>query len=159
MSEVELVLPRGATGFLSAGVQSLSHDERRIVIGLIHDAARKAGTSAEPPKVRLVQSFDSLAIARTARCPTSWVMVHNVVRVVAVTDRDPKETIPVAAHVIDSLLDPRAFSEAGWHVLSRDEALTPVSPRSLTELADDELEQYRYWKPATLGEVLFNHWD
>src|SRR5581483_1209087 len=131
---VDLVLPRGATGFLSDGVVPLSHDERRLMIGLVHDAARKAGCSALAIDRTSVESFHSFAINPRSQSPTCWVLLHRVIRVVAVVDRDPGTTIPIAPHVVDSLLDPDRVGEVGWRVLSREEAARSLSPSSLAEL-------------------------
>jgi hypothetical protein len=129
------------------------------MIGLVHDAARKAATSATAIDTKSVRSFDSFAITPTSQLPACWVLLHKVIRVVAVADRDPETTIPIAPHVIDSLLDPNRVGEVGWRLLSGQDAERPLSPGSLVKLAQSEVEQVRYWKPATIGEVLFNHWD
>ena len=112
-----------------------------------------------PIDVKGIRSFDSFAVTPTNQFPACWVLLHRVVRIVTVVDRDPGATIPIAPHIIDSLLDPDNVGEVGWHVLSRAEAARPLSSGSLVELAESEVEQVRYWNPATLGEVLFNHWD
>lgn len=43
-------------------------------------------------------------------------------------------------------------------VLTLDELMQPWNGESL-ELGDAEMKQIRYWKPRTVGEVVFNFWD
>ena len=35
----------------------------------------------------------------------------------------------------------------------------PVTPDDCLQLSRAECEQIRYWRPRTVGEVLFNFWD
>jgi len=44
-------------------------------------------------------------------------------------------------------------------VLSAAEAEAGVSSELVARLNDAELHQMRYWKPARIGDVIFNPWD
>lgn len=46
-----------------------------------------------------------------------------------------------------------------FEVLSRHDLSRPLADFDLSELGRAELEQVQYWKPHTLGEVIFNRWD
>jgi hypothetical protein len=46
-----------------------------------------------------------------------------------------------------------------FRVLGIDELATSLGDVDLSLLADDERQQIRYWKPPTIGELLFNYWD
>jgi hypothetical protein len=46
-----------------------------------------------------------------------------------------------------------------YTVLTKEYLDTPISLKHLSTLSKAELEQISYWKPLTVGEVIFNHWD
>jgi hypothetical protein len=48
---------------------------------------------------------------------------------------------------------------AVFRVLSKAEASAPLSSVSLEQLGRAELSGIKYWKPRTVGEVIFNNWD
>lgn len=43
--------------------------------------------------------------------------------------------------------------------MSKVELTTPVKSTDLKDLNKAELEQFNYWKPKTVGELVFNFWD
>lgn len=88
-----------------------------------------------------------------------WILLHRIIPWITVVDRDPATTIPVAPHVIDLLLDPDLVSAAGWRLIRRSEALSSPSEAALEHLAPGERREIQHWKPASVGEVVFNHWD
>ena len=62
------------------------------------------------------------------------------------------------AFVDDQLLsNPLANGE--WRVLDAATLRTPLNHIDLTALDPAELTQVAYWKPRTVGEIVFNHWD
>ncbi|RYD68523.1 MAG: hypothetical protein EOP83_00665 [Verrucomicrobiaceae bacterium] len=48
---------------------------------------------------------------------------------------------------------------AGFHIMSREEACSAISPEALVQLGEAELVQMRYWNPSTVGDLVFNFWD
>jgi hypothetical protein len=46
-----------------------------------------------------------------------------------------------------------------YTVLTKEFLDTPISSKHLSTLSKAELEQVSYWKPKTVGEVIFNSWD
>jgi hypothetical protein len=50
-------------------------------------------------------------------------------------------------------------ADHGFTVLSRDELERPVDEEALSELHPIERDQIRRWAPATIHEIVFNHWD
>ncbi len=46
-----------------------------------------------------------------------------------------------------------------YTVLKKDYLDTALSSEHLFTLSRAELEQFSYWKPRTVGEVIFNNWD
>ena len=54
-----------------------------------------------------------------------------------------------------SLID----SYTSFECISSDELARELTTDALKELNSVELSQVRYWKPQTIGEVVFNWWD
>ncbi len=46
-----------------------------------------------------------------------------------------------------------------YEVLGRTELERTVSPKDLEQLAPGEIKQAGYWRPARVGDVIFNFWD
>jgi hypothetical protein len=46
-----------------------------------------------------------------------------------------------------------------YEVLSRTELERTVSPKDLEQLSAAEIKQAEYWRPARVGDVVFNSWD
>lgn len=46
-----------------------------------------------------------------------------------------------------------------YTVLTKDYLDTPITSEHLSSLSKAELEQISYWRPKTVGEVIFNNWD
>lgn len=44
-------------------------------------------------------------------------------------------------------------------VLSKQLLETPIAEIDLSELAPSEMNQIKYWKPISYGQLLFNRWD
>ncbi|HLU21405.1 MAG TPA: hypothetical protein VKZ77_02860 [Bacillaceae bacterium] len=63
-------------------------------------------------------------------------------------------------HFIDNSILAEYFSPF-YQVLNTNELNTTADSTFLkkTELNDAELKQIAYWKPETVGQIIFNHWD
>ena len=70
-------------------------------------------------------------------------------------DNRSRDTGPRTFLEAPSLADVLA-TELGFRVLTAHELSAPFDA---TAWPDISAEDVRYWKPATLGEALFNHWD
>ena len=46
-----------------------------------------------------------------------------------------------------------------YTVLSLGELNSAVSEETIAMLSPAELAQIKYWKPTTIGQILFNSWD
>ncbi|MGG3792183.1 hypothetical protein ABEV41_13520 [Geobacillus thermodenitrificans] len=46
-----------------------------------------------------------------------------------------------------------------YQVLQSAELNAPIHPNLISGLNSAELEQISYWKPKTIGEIIFNYWD
>ncbi len=52
-----------------------------------------------------------------------------------------------------------AFDAAGFEVASAADLARPLTESDLAVLADAERSEIAYWKPGTVGEVIFNWFD
>ncbi|WP_156056393.1 hypothetical protein [Streptosporangium roseum] len=59
--------------------------------------------------------------------------------------------------------DPEVLGKLGacgpYRVLGMAELALPVARADLSELGEVEMDQIRYWRPETVGELAFNFWD
>lgn len=53
-----------------------------------------------------------------------------------------------------------AFAQLGmYRVLSLSDLQQPITADELARLSPTEIEQVNYWKPTSLGQIIFNAWD
>ncbi|MFE4634840.1 hypothetical protein ACFRJ1_15895 [Streptomyces sp. NPDC056773] len=52
-----------------------------------------------------------------------------------------------------------AFETGGFRLLEADELNMSLAAADTSELAAEELAQVGYWRPSTVGELMFNWWD
>lgn len=149
-------LPAGATGFTRPG-QAVHYDARPFLTAC-HDAARRTGgtitTSQEPGvtpnfhAVVIAYGHERLAVLRHALLP------------LAAFAQAPRDHVALPPAFIDHPRLAQIIGEStGCPVLSTAELRQPLKPADLSQLTTAEHEQIRYWKPATVGELLFNYWD
>ena len=137
-------LPRGATGFTSC---SPPVDVR---------AFKSLGYSVGP-----VVSFQPAGVTPnfhllTLRLPTGdlGVVCHELLPLIAFV------TVPLVDFSLAFVSRPDLTpSFPGFEALTPDALDTPVSRADLSLLDPAEHRQIRYWRPATIGEILFNYWD
>jgi hypothetical protein len=92
--------------------------------------------------------------------PSIWALFHNVVPVVAFTDVNPEHELVIGHRLIDwSALPPDRVADCGWVLLSRTRGLERPQDSDLVALSTHEIDEIRRWRPATIGEILFNSWD
>lgn len=98
------------------------------------------------------------AATLTSREGAQIVLCHASWPVIAFTAVPPAPLRPVTDFVSPP---PYAdvFENAGFEVLAPAALNTPSSALDLTELTRAERADLRYWRPGTVGELLFNWWD
>ena len=86
-----------------------------------------------------------------------FIICNPVYPVVALT-LDPEKvfgldfiSVPTVENAINQYTE--------YVVLTKEYLETPFSKYDTGELNDAEISQIKYWKPKTLGEVIFNWWD
>ena len=146
------LLPRGITGFWSADTEPPPLLDEKAFRRMCHTLARESGgTVAEVDTDTSARNFYSAELSRYGQ---SVFLLQNI-------------HYPYAAFA-------RKAPSGGFAWTSRPEWLRlPEGPvrflvpdelaqdwRGLCgELSTEELEQIRYWKPLTVGEIIFNTWD
>ena len=149
-------LERGVTGFRSAKESELPEVPVRTFRGGCWEAARAAGgvveqfvESAYPRNFHsavIVASNDRLAILCNAMYP--WIAFAGV----GASDPEPKAFVDPPAWAV-------RFAEIGFIVMSRQVLDSPLGAVDTAALGKAERLQIDSWRPANVGETVFNFWD
>lgn len=148
---------RGATGFWGQGDDPLGQVDVVAFKTACHAVARSIrATVGEVTPAGVTPSFHTvLIIAPGIR---STVLCHAVLPVVAFVASPPRAGAPLA-----DFTSPPAWADTfeldGFRLLDVEELSMPLAAADTSELAEAELEQVRYWRPSTVGELMFNWWD
>ena len=125
-----------------------------------HEVARRTGGSVREFRISdgVAPNFHEALIGCPGR--TVSVICHRGQPLLAIAeppdvDNRSRDTGPLTFIETPSLADVLA-TESGFRVLTAHELSAPFDA---TAWPDISAEDVRYWKPATLGEALFNHWD
>ncbi|UPZ28471.1 hypothetical protein MUK60_11960 [Streptomyces sp. LRE541] len=148
---------RGATGFWGQGDDPLPLVDVGAFKTACHAVARSIrATVGEVTPAGVTPSFHTVLI--TAPGIGSTVLCHEVLPVVAFAASRPQAGAPLA-----DFTSPPAWADAfelgGFRLLDVEELSMPLAAADTSELAEAELEQVRYWRPSTVGELMFNWWD
>ncbi|SOD85470.1 hypothetical protein [Streptomyces sp. Ag109_G2-15] len=143
---------RGATGFRAVGEAPLPEPDLASFQWACHTAARTARLRVRARDTGVAASYRAVDIGGTA------VLAHCTLPVVAFT------AVPVVpAGPVREFVDPPGwagvFAEVGFRALGGEELGVGIDRVDLRDLAEAELRQVRYWRPRTLGELMFNWWD
>ncbi|MEU2661038.1 hypothetical protein ACLQ20_17995 [Micromonospora sp. DT46] len=147
-------LPPGATGFNPPpGAQA----DLRAFTAVCHHAARAidatvtdvtpAGVTPNFHTVDIADAHDHIAVLRHTTLPFIAFARPHVNGDVMVTFVDH----PDLAAALTTLTDAQA--------LTAEQLQTALSQVDLNALSRHEHDQINYWKPTTVGELLFNFWD
>lgn len=122
-----------------------------------HAVARSIrATVGEVTLAGVTPSFHTVLI--TAPGIRSTVLCHAVLPVVAFAASPTRAGAPLA-----DFQSPPAWADTfeldGFRLLDVEELSMPLAAADTSELAEAELEQVRYWRPSTVGELMFNWWD
>lgn len=108
------------------------------------------------PAVFGVSNFTALTLDLPARSVVVLINLHHPI--VAFAEEGAGDGGQIT--FIDAFDLARQFREGGGYlVLTAREARSPIGAEAYRLLAQAELDQLRYWRPQSLGEVVFNHWD
>lgn len=147
-------LPPGATGFNPRPGHQADLD---VFTAVCHHAARAidatltgvtpAGVTPSFHAVDITHAQHHIAVLRHVTLPLIVFVRPRTSGDVTVTFIDQ----PDLAAAITNLTDAQ--------ILTAEQLRTPLSQVDLSALDPAEHDQIGYWKPATVGELLFNFWD
>ncbi|MFD3698833.1 hypothetical protein ACFWUZ_22250 [Streptomyces sp. NPDC058646] len=152
------LVARGATGFWGPGDDPVPRADLVAFRTACHAVARSiTGTLAEVPPHGAASSFRTVLIT-TPYGRTTVLLCHQVLPVVAFVASPPQAGAP-----LPDFTPPPAWAGAlevnGFRLLDVAELSMPLASADIGELAPAELTQVAYWRPDTVGELMFNRWD
>lgn len=146
-------LPHGSTGFWSPHAAPPVPVDIRTFKALGYSAAHVLdGRVLEFQPATALCNFHRL----TLQLPTGdvGVICHALVPMVAFV------AVPLSGWWLTFLSRPDlAPSFFPFEALTAEALNTPVSRADLSQLAKVEHQQIDYWRPDTVGQILFNYWD
>lgn len=148
------VLPRGSSGF-GDGAPPPASDLAALRTGLAR-LGREARRIVQPVELPGLTSFAAYELRHDYE-PTLWLVASKSVPIAGWTEHDPRNG--ASPRIVDPGLDQQPLAESGWKVLTASEATEKLRAETTVDLADAEIHEMKYWKPATAAEVLFNRWD
>lgn len=92
--------------------------------------------------------------------PTGSVaaLLNNYFPLIAFTEPFEERQLPLRFVGIPELAS--GFAESGvYQVLMTTELQLRASEESIANLSTPELKEIKFWKPKTVGEIIFNFWD
>ncbi|WP_306318047.1 MULTISPECIES: hypothetical protein [unclassified Streptomyces] len=148
-------LRRGSTGFHHLGAPPAPGTGPRACRTAWYAAARAAhGQVGDFAERRYPRNFHTATI--DDRGGTHFALFHASCPLVAFVSGQHH-------WYTDEFRDPPAWAATldahGYTVLNASQLLSPLSESDTSDLSADEWQQIRYWKPETVGAVLFNSWD
>ena len=149
-------LPAGATGF-GPSTQPRGREDTREFLAACHAAARQTGaTVTASQRAAVTPDFDAVVLAYEHEHVAA--LRHALLNVVAFVQVPGDHVAPPLAFTDRPGLA-QVLGEIGYQVLPAAELRQPTTSADLSNLTAHEHEQIKYWKPETVGELLFNYWD
>lgn len=148
----QMLLPRGITGFWSVNANQPPFLDEKAFRRMCHALAREnGGTVAEVDTDTASRNFYSAKLSRYDQSVFLLQNIHYPYAAFAQRDADgrfiftgPPERLRLPEGTV-RFLSPAELNQ-NWCGLCE-------------ELSPEELEQVNYWKPQTVGEIIFNTWD
>ncbi|WP_339912222.1 hypothetical protein [Symmachiella dynata] len=153
-----IVLPRGITGFTNRKDPPLPVSiEKRQFRTDCYQVARQCNAA--------VRSIDEPSGVENFRTTEIAIGDENILILLNV--HFPYLAMAQVRHVGDltlNFIDVPALASAfsaidRYQVLTADDLAHPINESMVGNLSKAELHQMNYWKPQTMGEVIFNYWD
>ncbi|UQZ32221.1 hypothetical protein C2I18_00860 [Paenibacillus sp. PK3_47] len=148
------IMKPGITGF-SASRDDFGQQDIKPFEAWVYPLVSTLGAEIVHKELSLVRkSFYTYQVSSSLGGPFS-VLLHSVypfVAFAAVADYAGIEFIDINLGTADHTF----FS---YKILPQMLLDTPLTSADTVSLRDYEQRMLRYWKPATIGEVIFNYWD
>ena len=147
-----MILPKGITGFWGTDTAPLPHLVEKAFFQMCHSIAMENGgtvteldTDTYPRNfysAKLSRYDDAVFILQNIHYPYAAFAQRDGFGGFVLTNQPEWFRLPTGSVHFLSL----AELNQDWHNLCR-------------ELSLEELEQIRYWRAQTIGEIIFNSWD
>lgn len=149
-------LERGVTGFRHGREPALPDVTVRMFRGGCHEAARAAGGAVEQVVERIYpRSFHSAVIVTSA--DRFMILGNAAYPWIAFTAENAGHLEPKV--FVDPPVWAGSFATAGFVVMGRQLLDAPLDAVDTTALGKAEWLQINSWRPATVGDTVFNSWD
>lgn len=147
-----MILPRGITGFWSMNTAQPPLRKEKAFRQMCHTLAWKNdGVVTEVDTDATARNFYSAELSRHDQAVFILQNIHYPYAAFAQRDAS-------GGFILAGQPEWLQLPEGPVHFLSADEL--NQGWRSLCgQLSSEELEQIHYWKPQTVGEIIFNTWD
>jgi hypothetical protein len=153
-----LALPRGVTGFRDGRSEQLPETDPRAFATICHQVARttgaRLGTIRRPG---VTPSFHRAVLAYGEEQVMLLGQRHVPFLATALPGPAGARIVFVDDQRIHAVLP--CNLPAPFRLLTLGELQAPLDLIDCTALDQAELKQISYWKPGTVGELLFNYWD
>ncbi|WP_059010282.1 hypothetical protein [Streptomyces specialis] len=150
-------LPAGVTGFREAGAPELPETDLRRFTGACHAAARAASLDVrEVAEARPYTTYYTASLT-SVRGDHIIVVCHRHVPWVAFAA--PDDRVALRERFLSPPQWADQFTWVGFTVLAPDFLQARASLADMSALTSSDRHQVRYWKPATIGDIVFNDWD
>ena len=151
------VLPQGVTGFRHAEEPPLSEISIRSLETACWEAARRLhGSVLSTRPAGIATNFHTFEIS----LPEQKVSILCNAHFPLIGFAEPIAPGQQVFSFVDvSGLAAVLKSIGGLEVLTAGELKSPLVQESISDLSPAELKQVAYWRPQTVGEVIFNCWD
>ena len=152
-------LPRGITGFRDINDPPLPVTDYADFRGACYEAARTLAG-----RVRSTAPAYDSSVANYARADVELpdapisILLNAHFPVIAFARPHSQNGSPLTFVDFPELAS-LLRSSGAYEVWSAADLSSPVTPECCQRLATAELDQVKYWKPGTVGEVAFNCWD
>lgn len=151
-----LALPRGVTGFRGHQSEPLPKTDPQVFAMICYEVARTISGrvgAITPPGV--TPNFHSAVIVHGGKQVMLLGHQHAPFLATAAPASGNASIIFVDDPRIHAALNP----PGPFRLLTLSELQTPLNLADLAALDHAELVQINYWKPNTVGELIFNYWD
>ncbi len=154
-----MVLPQGIAGFRGKGDEAIPLSDLGALLSACYEAARKLGgkvMASEKPYSRRTNNF--AIVTMEARGESFAIVLNAHYPIVAFTE--PFSPLQLKVRFTDNGPIREALElNGGFQILSKADLESKIAPEATSSLAAGEIDKIRYWRPRTIGEVIFNFWD
>ena len=153
------VFPCGITGFwLSTDAPPPATNEREF-LAVCHAAAQQLhGKVLSQDLVADHRACNFSVVTIQLPLEDIAVLLNSHIPLIAMSQPLSRQDLTI--RFVDSPVLADAIRKCGsFTILTASELAQRISDDMLADLSNAEMQQIKYWKPATVGAMLFNFWD